>query len=70
MPSLAVLNVSFNQLASLPSLAAATNLQQLYAASNDLSDLPESLGTLPIVDLLLSENSLRYAAQQPVRVVR
>lgn len=61
MPSLSVLNVSFNELALLPSLAKAGRLQQLYAANNSLSDLPASVATLPIVDLLISENNFRCA---------
>jgi Leucine rich repeat len=60
---LAVLNVSFNELRSLPSsIGAATRLQQLYVANNQLESLPTSFGALPLVDLFLSENALRCVA--------
>jgi Leucine-rich repeat (LRR) protein len=61
--NLAVLNVSFNSLTSLPaSLSSAVRLQQLYAANNQLTSLPEALGRLPIVDLFISENAFTCVA--------
>lgn len=59
---LAVLNVSFNSLQTLPSsLGTAKRLQQLYVANNQLETLPDALGSLSLVDLFLSENAFRCA---------
>jgi hypothetical protein len=62
LSSLAVLNVSFNRLRCLPTAVGnAGRLQQLYVANNRLEDLPSSIGSLPLVDLFVSENCLRCA---------
>jgi Leucine-rich repeat (LRR) protein len=63
LPRLAVLNVSFNRLTSLPkSLGAASRLQQLYVSNNQLSGLPEALDEMPMIDLFISENCFKCDA--------
>ena len=55
--NLGVLNLSFNNLRSLPdALGGAPVLQQMYLANNNLGTLPDSFAKLPMVDLFLSEN--------------
>jgi Leucine-rich repeat (LRR) protein len=69
MPSLAVLNVSFCKLQSLPEDMGRQlpRLQQLFAANNFLEALPDSLAACAsLQDVFLSENA--FTALPQVRV--
>lgn len=50
--------MNFNRLEMLPEDLgnAAPALMQLYAVGNQLTSLPATLGTVPLVDCFLSEN--------------
>lgn len=62
---LAVLSASFNNLTSLPSdIGSATRLQQVYVSGNQLASLPDSMATLPLIDLFLSENKFTCVHSQ------
>lgn len=58
--ALGILNVSHNNVRALPEgLEHCQRLQQIYAAANEMEDLPASLCCLPVVDLFVSENPFR-----------
>lgn len=65
LSSVAVLNLSFNKLTSLPQDLGQQlpGLQQLYLANNYLSSLPDSLDRVPLHDLFLSENAFEQLPQ-------
>ena len=60
LTTLKVLNLSYNQLTSLPdSISRLTNLRWLYLSYNQLTSLPESIGRLTNLRWLhLSDNQL------------
>lgn len=63
--TVAVLNLAFNKLASLPADIGVQmpNLQQLYLANNYLTSLPASLANTPVHDMFLSENNFDRVPQ-------
>lgn len=57
--SLKVLNLGFNNLTSLFGFANLVNLEKLFVNNNEILEIPEELGHLPLQVLILSFNQIK-----------